>query len=375
MRQQTTRKSIMNRLSNYAQGRNNNFNLIRIIAALAVLVSHGVTLAPVSGNAELLRESIGMTPGGIAVDIFFITSGFLVTASLLNRSSFVEFVWARTLRIYPGLIVMLLLTVFVLGPLLTSYSLSEYFLTRETYTYFARCSTIFTKIANQLPGVFNDNPVHNVNASLWTLPYEVRMYAVLAAVWLATKLLPGNRLKALKILIIFFVVLSAVYAFSDHFLAPTRQARLPFMFFTGSAFYVLKHRIRIYNWLFWVFLSAVIFSAHDKDLFYVVYSLSLAYIVFFIAYIPSGFIRRYNSLGDYSYGVYIYAWPVQQSIATLIPDISIINMILTSASVTMLISMASWHLIEKNALKLKVFSAGNIKIIDNEPLKRTTRLN
>jgi peptidoglycan/LPS O-acetylase OafA/YrhL len=345
----------MHKLSNFSQGRDNNFNLIRIIAALAVLISHGVTLAPVSGKAELLRESIGMTPGGIAVDTFFITSGFLVTASLLNRSNLVEFVWARALRIYPALIIMLLLTVFVLGPALTSLPLSEYFLTRETYTYLPRSSTLFINVARQLPGVFSNNPVPNTNASLWTLPYEVRMYATLAIAWLVLKIMPRRRVKALKALIIIFAALSGIYVFVDHFyLSPgTRYARLPFMFFTGASFYVLKDRIPIYHWLFWTLLSAVVFSAHDKDLFYIVYSLSLAYIVFFLAYIPSGFIRRYNSLGDYSYGIYIYAWPIQQSVATLIPSVSILNMILTSGAITILLSAASWHFIEKHALKLK----------------------
>lgn len=345
----------MHKLSYFSQGRDNNFNLIRILAAFAVLISHGVTLAPVSGKAELLRGSIGMTPGGIAVDTFFITSGFLVTASLLNRSNLVEFVWARVLRIYPALIIMLLLTVFVLGPAFTSLPLSEYFLARETYTYLPRSSTLFINVARQLPGVFSNNPVPNTNASLWTLPFEVRMYAMLAVVWLMLKITPRHRIKALKALIIVFAVLSGIYAFVDHFyFSPgTRHARLPFMFFTGASFYVLKDRIPLYHWLFWTLLSTVFVSAQDIDLYYVVYSLSLAYIVFFLAYIPSGFIRQYNSLGDYSYGIYIYAWPVQQSVAALIPSVSILNMILISGTITLLLSAASWHFIEKHALKLK----------------------
>ena len=132
-------------LSHLSQGRDNNFNLIRIVAALVVLVTH---------SFALVGESIGMTIGLIAVDVFFIVSGFLVTASLLTRQSTIEFLWARALRIFPALLVMLLLTVFVLGPFFTSLPLSSYFSDRTTYDYLLKCSTLFTGVVYKLPGVF-----------------------------------------------------------------------------------------------------------------------------------------------------------------------------------------------------------------------------
>ena len=98
------------KLSDFTSGRDNNFNLIRIIAALAVLVTHSFALATGTSAAEPFQKTLGMTIGSIAVDIFFITSGFLVTGSLLTRKSFIdfiEFVWARVLRIFPALLVML----------------------------------------------------------------------------------------------------------------------------------------------------------------------------------------------------------------------------------------------------------------------------
>ena len=115
------------KLSDFTQGRDNNFNLIRIVAALAVLVTHSFALTVGSGNAEPLRASLGMTMGSIAVDVFFIASGFLVTASLLNRQSAIDFIWARVLRIFPALSVMLFLTVFGLGAFFTSLPAPSYF--------------------------------------------------------------------------------------------------------------------------------------------------------------------------------------------------------------------------------------------------------
>ena len=113
-------------LSSLNNGRDNNFNLIRVIAALAVLVTHSFALVMGSGDFEPLRKIVGISFGQVAVDIFFVTSGFLVTSSLLKRKSTVEFVWARVLRIYPALWMMLVLTVFILFPLLSDVTYKKY---------------------------------------------------------------------------------------------------------------------------------------------------------------------------------------------------------------------------------------------------------
>ncbi len=100
-------------------------------------------------------------------------------------------------------------------------------------------------------------------------------------------------------------------------------------------------------------ISLLITATVNRDAFFVVYFLTIAYILFYLAYIPSGRIRSYNKLGDYSYGVYIYAFPVQQSVAALVPNISVLMMIIISATVTLLLAISSWHILEKRALKLK----------------------
>ncbi|HOB46686.1 MAG TPA: acyltransferase family protein, partial [Zoogloea sp.] len=103
------------KVADLAQGKDNNFNLIRILAAYAVLIHHAFPLALGPKVVVPLEGSVGISAGAVAVDVFFITSGFLVTASLLARQSTVEFVWARVLRVFPALFVMLVLTVFGLG--------------------------------------------------------------------------------------------------------------------------------------------------------------------------------------------------------------------------------------------------------------------
>ena len=161
------------KLSLLSQGRDNNFNLIRAVAALGVLVTHGFALSIGTGDAEPFRESFGITLGTIAVDIFFITSGFLVTSSMLNRKRAMDFIWARVLRIFPALFAMLLITVFVLGPIFTTRSLTSYLMDHSTLTYLTKNSLLFTDIAYTLPGVFESNPYKRaVNGSLWTMPFE-----------------------------------------------------------------------------------------------------------------------------------------------------------------------------------------------------------
>lgn len=344
------------KLSSYSQGRDNNFNLIRIIAALAVLITHSFAVAIGSGDAEPFRGSLGMTMGSIAVDVFFITSGFLVTSSLLNRQSTIEFVWARVLRIFPALLAMLLLTVFALGVFFTSLPISAYLSLPMTYIYLAKGATLFMGVAYNLPGVFDSNPYKSaVNGSLWTMPHEVRMYAILTIVWIALRITPKLRLTAFQIIVVTFAFSAGIYFLAGHFYFHSKSEfpKLFFMFFVGAAFYVLREYIVLSHWLFWLFVIGLSVAISDKFVFFVVYVLAIGYILFYLAYVPSGVIRRYNQLGDYSYGVYIYAFPVQQAIAALIPGVSVPQMILLSAAITILLAILSWHLLEKRCLSLK----------------------
>jgi peptidoglycan/LPS O-acetylase OafA/YrhL len=358
------------KLLNFTQSRDNNFNLIRILAALAVLITHSFALAIGSGDAEPFRENLGMTMGSIAVDIFFITSGFLVTASLLTRQSAIEFIWARVLRIFPALLVMLLLTVFGLGVFFTSLPLPSYLADPKIYIYLVKCSTLITGVAYNLPGVFDGNPYKNaVNGSLWTMPYEIRMYAILAIVWVALRITKRIRFRTFELIILTSAVAAGVFVIARHLLPsyfPTEGyfANLFFMFFSGAAFYVLKEHITLSRLFFWLFVIALLTAAiANKHSFFVVYTLTIAYVLFYLAYVPSGLVRKYNQVGDYSYGVYIYAFPVQQSVAALIPGVSVLLMVLISAVVTLLLAVFSWHFLERRALGLKGLYVGHTRRI------------
>ncbi|MFZ6658206.1 acyltransferase family protein [Undibacterium sp. TJN19] len=344
-------------LSSYLHGRDNNLNLIRIIAALAVLAGHGFALL---GQSEPWGELTGMTPGSIAVDVFFILSGLLVTASLVSRKNPLEYICARGLRIFPALVVMLVLTVFVLGMYFTSLPVTTYLSAPQTSTYFFRCASLLDDVAYTLPGVFVHNPYpHAVNGSLWTLTHEVKMYILLLVFWCGIDrlfALESRRVRAFRFLIMSVAVLAGILFFTRHFLVGevNQFAKLPFLFFSGASAYLFKEKLFLSSRFFYALLGLMVVSVIlGKQVFFIVYFLGIAYLAIYLAYAPAGVVRKYNGVGDYSYGVYIYAFPVQQSIAALFPGMAVFAMIMLSGVFTLMLAVLSWHLIEKPALAVK----------------------
>lgn len=344
-------------LSKYTISRDNNFNLIRFIAALLVLFSHSFALSTGSGDAEPLRAMIGMTWGSVAVDIFFITSGFLITSSYISRNNIIAFVWARFLRIYPALIMAVIFCVFFVGLWFTTLNTWEYLLNPQTHKFILKNSVLFFGVEYQLPGVFNDVPWKNaVNGSLWTLPYEVKMYVILAFVLsIVVYLGKWTTFITFKNALFLIGLFSIILYIANHFqpVLPEQFVKLFYMFFIGAAFYVWRDRIRLSSTWFFIALSLLLVSTINKDVCFIFYCFLLPYLIFYVAYVPSGYVRKFNSIGDYSYGIYIYAFPVQQSMAAIIPDISVSTMIAYSFSITLILSVFSWHLIEKRFLRMK----------------------
>ncbi len=156
---QTIFETMKNRLSDLSQGKENNLNLIRMIAASSVLITHSFALVTGTGASEPLRQSLGLTMGTISVHVFFIISGLLVTASLVNKGILIDFFWARSLRIFPALFLMILLVVFFLGPFFTTIDFIDYMKSKETYIYIAKCSTLIFGVRDHLPGVFHRSPI------------------------------------------------------------------------------------------------------------------------------------------------------------------------------------------------------------------------
>jgi peptidoglycan/LPS O-acetylase OafA/YrhL len=343
-------------LSDYAVGRDNNFNLVRLFAALGVLFSHSVAVLGLPLSSEVFFEHVGVTLADMAVDVFFVTSGFLVTGSLIKRGSLGAFLWARALRIYPALWVMLIITAFVLAPALTSLTVSDYFARAETYDYFAKCATVLGGVRWSLPGVFETVPLKgDFNISLWTLPLELRMYLSLAAAWLALAAAPQVRARALGVIAPLAAAVALGIVLWGRFANGTAGSGdiKVFMFLYGTTLYLWRDRVPVTASLLVAGVAVLALASLDRAAFFIVYLLTLAPLVLHVAYLPKGRIRRVNDWGDFSYGIYIYAFPIQQTLVFLAPGLSLIAMIALSCGFSALAAAASWFLIEERALALK----------------------
>lgn len=345
----------MIRLNDVVHGRNNNFHLLRLIAASAVLYSHSFPLATGDKHTEPLRAASGCTFGSIAVDLFFLISGMLVTMSLVRRSSAMDFVKARFFRIWPGLTVAILLTVVALGPTFTTVALPTYFTAKDTLRYLVLNLLLLKGVAYNLPGVFATNPWPSaINGSLWTLPSEVRCYLALLATWMLLRLLKSAGSLRWTITLAWVVLFAAVLWSLRSTTIEDAPARLWLMFCSGAMLYLWRERI-ILSWAALlavaVAITAVLALGHGL-VFGAVYFLALPYAMLCAAYLPEGAILRYNRLGDYSYGVYIYAYPVQQSLMHLWPTLGPIALFGAALPSTLLLAVLSWHFIEKPATGL-----------------------
>lgn len=350
-------------LSFFLNSRDNNFNLIRFVAAVMVLFSHCFPLLFGSSETEPLKQLVGMSFGGIAVDIFFISSGFLIANSLFSKNDLISFIWARILRIYPGLIVALCICVFILGTFFTTYSVERYLTDPQTYIFLIKNAFLFLGEEANLPGVFESLPWRNtVNGSLWTLPFEVRAYLflVIISILLSHINIDLKRFNFQKTIYLFVPLFGGGIYIMDHFYKflpisylASEDFRLYSMFFIGVASCKFKNSLVLSKRLFYIASFLLIVSTLNSDVFFITYNCLIFYIVFYLAYIPRGNIRKFNQVGDYSYGIYIYAWPIQQSLVALLPDINIINLFIYSLVLTLIFSYFSWHIIEKKALKLK----------------------
>src|SRR6204780_4085177 len=298
-----------------AASRDNNFDALRLIAAASVIFSHSFFIS--EGN-EMHEPLIWLTGrqailGLAGVFVFFAISGFLVTQSWEHTASPPRFLAKRCLRIFPGLFVALVLSAFVLSPLVTTLPLAEYFRRPEPYLYVIHNMELSVE-THELPGVmFVDNPVGlEVNGSLWTLRYEFMMYLmVLGWGWMRS----------------FFASGMALYKLRDTRIFDDRVALLALLGLAASI--PLRQFILLFP-LFGCYL-ALYLALHPR--------------------LPRLKAARY---GDLSYGLYIYGWPSEQLVIWLqgghAPWWRVFFPALVLASC---LAFLSWHLVEAPALRLK----------------------
>jgi peptidoglycan/LPS O-acetylase OafA/YrhL len=331
--------------------RENNFNLLRILAAGAVLVSHAYPISLGPGSVEPLDHVLGMSLGTLAVITFFSISGYFISQSFHNRHSVIEFAAARALRIYPGLLVVLLLTVLVLGPVFTKIDLALYFSDRDTLLYIPRNLRLW-RLQYELPGVFSDNAYPGaINGPLWTLAYEVACYTMVAAVGKLGLTLNSTRFARFLAAYVacYVVALPLVRSSSDHLMILRNIHLLSLPFVIGMTLFQFRHRIPFNLLTLSVFFTASLIS-YRSPWFHELFLLAWSYAMLYLGFLKYKPLLTYNRLGDYSYGMYIYAFPVQQAISALYKGCTPVIMIASSLPATFALAIFSWHFVEKRAL-------------------------
>lgn len=348
-------------LGDVYRGRDNNLNLIRMLAAVAVLVSHAWPISLGSEFIQPLQAMTGHTLGALAVYVFFAVSGFLIAASFDGRRSLGSFISARGLRLIPGLAVSLALVGFVMGPLVTELPLVAYLGDPRTWQAFARNVTLLYP-QYTLPGVFESNPYPTVQGSIWTLIHEVLCYGGIVMAGLLGAL---RRPWVAAILLLLYGAVWIAPQLGVLTLPAKAEAlrNLSLPFALGTAFYVWRDRLPLSPWfaLGFAILAIPLRGTPAWDFALI---LALVYGTLWLGYGPSGAIRAYNRVGDYSYGLYLYAFPLQGLAVWLAGPQSPAANIALALPMTFACAVLSWHLVERPALRLRARSASDKSLRD-----------
>ena len=334
--------------------RDNNFNLLRMFAASAVLISHGYPIALGQGTPEPLESILGMSLGTLAVLTFFAISGYFISQSFIFKLKIVEFAVARVMRIYPGLIVALLLTVFVLGPAFTQIDLKTYFSDPKTLLYIPLNLPLWP-LQYELPGVFTNNPYPDaINGSLWTLAYEVACYAmvVIVGIFSQARCLQRFSFFLVAYAIIYVAVIPLLGIHNDKLTVLRNVHSLTLPFVLGMALFQFRQYLPL---RLSVLVGFALFSSvsYGRPWFYYLFLISWCYGIFYLGFLSYKPLLTYNRLGDYSYGMYIYAFPVEQTIAAICKGCTPITEIALAFPITLGFAILSWHLLEGPALSRK----------------------
>ncbi len=290
----------------------NNFDLVRLIAASFVIYGHSFAIVPDTGRQDFLLSWTGYPSAGMAVKIFFFLSGLLVTNSLFTKKSVFDYLVARAFRILPALALVLVVSALIIGPLCTSMSPGDYFTNTDTYLYIKR-QLLMQSWGTQalgyynLPGVFADNAYKNtVNAPLWTLVAEAYAYLFLAAIYLV-----GITEKRLATMLIVLVILDSLLPSRILFtflpLGNEDFSYLPFCFASGSLLALHKEKIRIPG-IMGVFGFLLLFyllhgTVYQRFFFYLAAFSGVLY------FSSNAMILRFRPKVDVSYGVYLWGFP------------------------------------------------------------------
>jgi peptidoglycan/LPS O-acetylase OafA/YrhL len=329
------------------------FDYARVLLACAVIVWHAFGVS----YGERWADGVENTPLrpliASILPMFFGLSGFLVASSLERTPGLLTFIGHRVIRIFPALTVECLLSAWILGPLLTSVPLAVYFTSRK---FFAYHMNMIGDVHFFLPGMFEHNPIErSVNSQLTTVPLELWCYVILTVIFVVR--LFNNRRAFLALLTLATAANLALHLPHVLTYGPDHSNigtfNLVFAFLWSVCLYKFKDRIPFSGWLA-VASAAAIYALLTIPGGDYVSGLPIAYLIVYLGLLNPVKIWLLKG-ADYSYGMYLYGFAIQQVIAQYVwARHWYINMPIALVSAA-LFAAFSWHVVEKPALRLKTF--------------------
>jgi peptidoglycan/LPS O-acetylase OafA/YrhL len=332
-----------------------NFDTLRLVFAVLVILSHSYPVASNSYAKEPLVRLTGgqITFGDVGVWAFFVISGFLITQSWFRSPKPLNYLWRRIARIYPGFIVVTLIGAYVIVPLAadraTYHSISLPVLLVQTALLFGYSG----------PPIFVHNPFPNIlNGSLWSIPFEFRCYIGVMVLGLMRVLRLRWLMVALDAAVIGFRLYLSITGWSPEsklfsfvFGTPTTWATVLPFFLAGMLFYSFGGAAMIRK-PYLIFSAVVLVGSLFLPSGYIVtFPTCGAYLLFGLAYWPRLNPIHLGRYGDFSYGTYLYAFPVQQMImmhagGTMAP----LTLFLIATPISIFLGALSWFLVERHFL-------------------------
>ena len=336
------------RLSILLQRDHNNLDIFRLVAACMVIYGHAYAIAPEPGQSDAIgRWLVFDYSGSMAVKVFFFLSGLVVANSLLARRHVGHFCVSRFFRIWPGLLAVVVLCAALLGPFVSALPTAEYFVQPQTYKYVLRNAML--RVEYSLPGVFLSNAYPGVvNGSLWSIPHEVAAYLALLVLFVM------GLLRARWLAWLGFAVLLAGPVLTRTWLLgpgamPSDLALLLPCFAAGAL--LALHKDQVHTNIYFAGGLVVLYLMlrpwpHSIYFFYAALFASI------LALAGQPWLVRWRLPTDVSYGVYLWGFPVQQTLVHLIPDHGLRFNQGVSLIVALVLGWASWHGIEKHGVAL-----------------------
>lgn len=342
--------------------KNNIFDYIRILFAIFVIVAHSYPIFFGIGASDVITSKLLKTEslGGIAVIGLLILSGFMITQSILHCKNMKEFIVKRIIRLFPALIVMLLLTVFVLGPVVYDGNTADYFKNPSVWKYLGQNINLFGNTAYSIDGVFTNNPYPSaINGSLWTLKHEFMLYIILMILSMCTVLKNKKTMLVLTaITIIIYVLNLPLTPIFNHMsyigvvMEINQFVKLAMYFFIGSSIYLYKDKIKM-SFPYFILAVIILLAGMSLNATKYVLILTMPYIIMYLGTFKfkKNILRK---IGDISYGMYIYAFPIQQLLVFFFKDkLTIWTYMLSAIVITSILAIISTILIDNNTKKLK----------------------